>query len=71
MGAGKLKPFAYLFIVIGFAYGAFMIYGAAQLTPPTAQEEWFPKQHMYTDMVTRLTSNWQGGAESDYMQVWS
>jgi len=67
--SGKLKPFAYLFIVIGFAYGAFMIYGAAQLTPPTAQEEWFPKQHMYTDMVTRLTSNWQGGAESDYMQI--
>ena len=57
--AGQLKPFAYLFILIGFGYGAFMIYGAAQLTPPTAQEEWFPKAHMYTDMVTRLTADWQ------------
>jgi len=66
---GKFKPFAYLFIIVGFAYGGFMASHAVQLTPPTAQEEWFPKNHMYTDLIGRLTTNWQGGAESDYMTL--
>jgi hypothetical protein len=52
---GKWKPFAYLFIAGGIAYGGVMIWGALQLSPPTAQEEWFPKAHMYTDMIARLT----------------
>ena len=52
---GKWKPFAYLFIAGGIAYGSVMIWGALQLSPPTAQEEWFPKAHMYTDMIARLT----------------
>ena len=51
--AGEWKPVAYLSIALGFAYGAFMVYQAVQLTPPTAQEEWFPKAHMYTDLIAR------------------
>ena len=67
---GQMKPFAYLFIALFVGYGAFMIYSALQLTPPTAQEVWFPDYHMFNkDLNTRLSKNWISGADSDYLTL--
>mmetsp|Transcript_19396 Transcript_19396/g.45046 ORF Transcript_19396/g.45046 Transcript_19396/m.45046 type:complete len:1178 (+) Transcript_19396:56-3589(+) len=67
---GKVKPFAYFFIAAFIAYGTFMIYEALQLTPPTAQEVWFPDHHMFNkELNDRLGKNWQSGADSDYLKL--
>ncbi|KAJ1496019.1 hypothetical protein T484DRAFT_1875221 [Baffinella frigidus] len=67
---GRAKPFAYFFIALFVAYGIFMIYSALQLTPPTAQEVWFPESHMFNkELFDRLSKNWQSGADADYLKL--
>jgi len=67
---GKAKPFAYFFIALFVGYGAIMIWQALLLTPPTAQEVWFPEHHMFnSELNDRLGKNWQSGADSDYLKL--
>jgi len=61
-------PIACILFVL--AYSAWMASEAFQLTPPTAQEEWFPSRHMLGgDFYTRFMQNWKGAADSEYLRV--
>uniref|UniRef100_A0A7S4K9P6 SSD domain-containing protein n=1 Tax=Guillardia theta TaxID=55529 RepID=A0A7S4K9P6_GUITH len=67
---GKYKPLAYFFLAAITGYSIYMATQAFQLTPPKAQEEWFPPNHMFNkELMSRLAHNWKAGANSDYMEI--
>ena len=52
--------------VLLFGYMAQAAYFTMKLSPPNEEEQFFPADHMFTGLQSRLTDNYMGGAESSY-----
>jgi len=67
---GGHKLGAYACILCCFAYAIGMATQAFRLTPPTSEEEWFPKSHMFNaELMERMNENWKGSTDNSYMRL--
>ena len=63
----KLLPLCFVLVLAGYA--VFSAVFAAQLRPPTSEEEWFPDQHMWTGVNDYSRVAFFSSASDNYVEI--